>query len=76
MRVFDFECSNGHVHEHFVKGEPEHIECKDCGERAYRKISCPTFKLEGITGDYPTAYDAWEKKRKQKLAQERKLSGT
>jgi hypothetical protein len=34
------------------------------------------FKLEGITGQFPTAYDAWERKRAEKLAVERKQNGT
>jgi hypothetical protein len=29
-------------------------------------------KLEGVTGDYPTAYDAWDRKRTEKLKQEQK----
>jgi predicted nucleic acid-binding Zn ribbon protein len=70
--VLDFECEEGHVNERFVHHETQHVECKDCGARAYRKVSCPNFKLEGFTGDYPTAYDDWERKRKQKLAEERK----
>lgn len=70
--VLDFECGEGHVNERFVHHETQHVECKDCGARAYRKVSCPSFKLEGFSGDYPTAYAAWERKRNEKLKQDQK----
>lgn len=52
--------------------EPE--TCPNCGGKASFIISAPMFKLEGISGDYPTAYDKWAKKRRQKLAQEQKAN--
>jgi len=32
-----------------------------CGGSARYKISAPLFKLEGVTGDFPTAADKWAK---------------
>jgi hypothetical protein len=34
------------------------------------------MKLEGWTGSFPTAYDAWERKRSEKLAQEKKSNAS
>jgi hypothetical protein len=52
------------------------MNCVHCSKEATRIISTPNFKLEGITGQFPTAYDAWERKRAEKLAIERKQNGT
>jgi hypothetical protein len=35
-------------------------------------IAAPRCQLEGITGAFPGAAMAWERKREQKMAQERK----
>jgi hypothetical protein len=32
------------------------------------------MKLEGFSGAFPTAYDAWSKKRAEKLKQEQKAN--
>ena len=71
-RYFDFICTNSHKTEAFVDAEQYTILCKECGAEAKRIVSAPTMKLEGITGSFPTAYDAWERKRAEKLVQERK----
>lgn len=44
--------------------------CPDCNGAAKFTISAPRASLEGITGDFPGAYDHWEKIRKQKQQQE------
>lgn len=71
-RFFDFLCENFHKTEALVDSEEYTILCKECGSEAKRTVSAPMMKLEGITGSFPSAYDAWERKRAEKLVQERK----
>jgi hypothetical protein len=75
-RIFEFSCKNNHTIEKLIDDSVRVIKCIDCSEDAKRIISRPMFKLEGITGQFPTAYDAWERKRAEKLAVERKQNGT
>lgn len=58
-RMFEFECDNGHRNEAYVDDSVKHIECPDCEELAFRAISAPRIKLEGISGSFPSAYDKW-----------------
>ena len=71
-RFFEFYCDNAHRTEAFVDDEIRNMPCKECGQDAHRIVSAPTMKLEGWTGSFPTAYDAWERKRAEKLKVERK----
>ena len=71
-RIFEFLCENGHRTEAFVDTECHATPCKECGAEAIRVVSAPPMKLEGFTGSFPTAYDAWERKRAEKLAIEKK----
>jgi hypothetical protein len=73
-RMFEFTCEDNHLSEAFVDDEVRVIACRACAKPATRIISLVNMKLEGITGAFPSAYDAWERKRSQKLAQERKSS--
>lgn len=73
-RIFEFLCSDNHLSEAYIDDSERTIQCKECGKEAIRIVSKPTMKLEGISGDYPTAYDAWERKRSEKLKEERKKS--
>jgi hypothetical protein len=71
LRVFDFLCEEGHLHEHFVSYEVTEVACKDCSKTALRQISTPTIYLEPFTGLHPSAADRWARNRaeKQKLEQ-------
>lgn len=71
-RIFEFVCEDGHISEALVDSEIRDIPCKVCGKEATRIISMPQVKLDGCSGDFPSAYDSWSKKRSEKLAQERK----
>ena len=71
-RIFEFVCINGHRTDAFVDTEVHVTPCRECGAESKRVMSAPTMKLEGWTGSFPTAYDSWERKRSEKLAQERK----
>lgn len=73
-RMFEFECKDNHISEAFVDESVREIACRACAAPATRIISMVNMKLEGISGAFPTAYDAWERKRSEKLAQERKTS--
>jgi hypothetical protein len=73
-RIYTFKCSKEscqHIYDDLVEYELTH-NCPRCGSSSNKVVNAPMFKLEGITGAYPTAYDAWERKRKQKLAEEQK----
>jgi uncharacterized protein (UPF0212 family) len=72
-RIFEFRCVKDHVSEKFVDSEIQSIECPHCRNEASRIISSPRIKLEGITGAFPTAADAWARKHEQaaRVAQKR-----
>ena len=74
MPLYEYQCKPCNtVFEQFNSiPNREVANCPKCGSIAVQKIGAPMVKLEGISGDFPTAYDQWEKKRKQKMAQERK----
>lgn len=71
LRVFDFLCEEGHLHEHFVSYEVTEVPCKDCSKTALRQISTPTINLEPFSGNFVAAADKWARNRaeKQKLEQ-------
>lgn len=71
IRVYDFRCPKGHVIERFVDADIVEHQC-DCGALAKRQLSTPRFALDGTSGDFPTAADAWEKRRDSHMAKERK----
>lgn len=66
-RIFEFRCVKDHVTEKYVDDAVTSVECPHCHNEASRIISSPRFKLEGITGAFPTAYDAWERKRAEAM---------
>lgn len=65
IRVFDFECNVGHLEEVFCDDKTTQIECPICGSVANRLVSKPNFKLDGITGSFPTAADKWANNHEQ-----------
>lgn len=71
LRVFDFQCPQGHVTEHFVDSEIEEVQC-ECECIAHRMISAPQISLDGTSGHFPTASDAWEKRRASHMKKEQK----
>jgi len=71
-KIFEFVCTEEHKFEALVDDSVRAYKCPHCGSDATRIISAPQMKLEGCTGAFPTAYDAWERKRAEKLAVERK----
>lgn len=76
IRMFDFRCGNDHTHEAFVNDTVRERECPVCGQIAQRQISTPRVHLEGTTGAFPGAAMQWERKRAEKIAQERKQAAS
>ena len=77
MPTYEYMCSKcGTVTEDIrkVANRLETMVCPACSGKAEFIISTPTIGLEGVSGDFPTASDRWERVRKQRLAAERKLS--
>lgn len=68
IRVFDFRCADGHVHEHFVQGDTERLACTTCGGDAIRLMPATRSRLEGFSGAFPTAADKWVNDRASKQA--------
>ena len=64
-RIFEFKCVKGHVSEKFVDDVVTVVECPHCRNDASRIISSPRIRLEGITGAFPTAADAWARKHEE-----------
>ena len=64
-RLFDWICLNGHTFEAFAYPAEYQIPCGVCQGKADRQVSAPNIKLEGITGAFPTAYDAWTRQHEQ-----------
>ena len=64
-RMFEFRCAAGHTTESYVDEKVNTIKCPVCQLIALRVISAPRIALEGITGDFPTAADAWARKHEE-----------
>lgn len=64
-RMFEFVCVKGHVSEKLVDDEVKVVECPHCHNDASRIISSPRIRLEGLSGAFPSAYDAWARKHEE-----------
>ena len=71
-RMYEFKCCDSHITEKYVDESTQTLTCSVCEKEATRIISKPMMKLEGCSGDYPTAADAWVRKRAEKLKVEQK----
>lgn len=73
-RFFEFRCETGHISEKLVYPETQEILCTTCDEPSQRIISTPRIALEGVTGAFPTAADAWARKHEEatRIARKRK----
>lgn len=71
-RIFDFQCAKGHVTEKYVDDSVTVVQCPHCGNDASRLISAPRISLDGCSGDFPTAADAWVNRRNSHIKWERK----
>jgi hypothetical protein len=64
-RIFEFKCVKDHLTEKLVDDEVRSIECPHCRNEASRIISSPRISLEGITGAFPSAHEAWARKHEE-----------
>lgn len=71
-RMYEFRCENGHVIERFEDEMVRWVNCGLCHKLAERIVSAPRIGLDPISGDFPGATMAWERRREEKMAQERK----
>ena len=71
-RYFDFQCAKGHVTEKYVDDSVKVVQCPHCGNDSSRLISAPRISLDGCSGDFPTASDAWVNRRNSHIKWERK----
>lgn len=73
-RFYNFYCKScDETQEIYTEYTQQHI-CPSCGGVTVKQITAPSIKLEGVTGSFPGAYHSWERKRAEKLAQERKFA--
>lgn len=78
MKVFDFECSNGHITEKFCRNGGLIGTCDTCGEtlrQDMKIISAPRFMLEGVSGDFPGAAMKWDQRHEKAHADHVKQNG-
>lgn len=73
-RIFEFICTEDHKFEALVDDSVRTTQCPHCSSNAIRIVSAPNMKLDGCSGAFPTAYDAWDRKRAEKLKQEQKAN--
>lgn len=73
MRVMrDFLCEEGHTTERFVDSSTEETTCSECGKPAFKQVNATRSYLEPFSGAFPGAYYDWNRKRLDKLKQEKK----
>jgi|TARA_E500000178_G_C16567653_1_gene550190 predicted nucleic acid-binding Zn ribbon protein len=72
-RIFEFQCNNDHVFEQYIDDSLKTTTCPACDTEAKRIISKPRIDLEGCSGDFPTAADAWVRRRESHMKYERKM---
>lgn len=70
--LYDFKCSNDHIHERIASRNTVAVPCPQCSEVAHRIISTVNFSLDPISGDFPKATKNWAKHREYTIKQERK----
>ena len=71
-RIYEFVCPSDHLTDAYIDSELRVTNCKVCGQPANRIVSTPMVKLEGVTGSFPGAAMQWERKRNEKIAQEKR----
>jgi hypothetical protein len=72
-RIYEFVCDCGQRTESLTDYETDSVQCL-CGGLAHRVISAPSISLEGWSGNFPSAWGKFDKKHRDKLAQERKAN--
>ena len=62
--IFEFQCRKCKDTFEKLTEYIKETECPSCGSMADKIISAPRISLEGISGAFPDAAAAWEKKHK------------
>lgn len=77
MPLYDFKCRTcGHKQEEFraIEEREEPSNCNKCGEETTPVVSPTRTMLDGTDPSFPGEWMKWERKHRQKLAQEIKQS--
>lgn len=72
--LFDFVCSDGHTTEALVNSDDHTAACTVCDKPAQRQVCAPRAKLDGTSGHFPSAADAWVKRRERHIKHENKVA--
>jgi len=73
MPMYEFACECGQRIERLTVYETVSVQCA-CGGDATRVLSAPAFKLEGWSGDFPTAHGRFAQIHAEKLSAERRTN--
>lgn len=73
MPLYDLKCPgcNSNV-EVLLPKYSYYSVCDKCGSTGRVKVPFPNVQLDGTDPDFPSAWEAWPKKREQKMKQEAK----
>ena len=71
LRIYEYTCEDHGCFESMSAEDYRHEPrpCPRCGKTSPYKVSSPTPKLEGISGDFPSAADKWAKDREVRSKQ-------
>jgi len=59
MPIYEYLCENGHHFETWNSvGERKTATCT-CGATAHKVLTAPTFHLDPVSGDFPSATRKW-----------------
>lgn len=62
LKVYDYKCENGHVHEMFMRpADTQAVYCPTCEQPMTRQLSAPRCALDGVSGHFPGAAMKWER---------------
>lgn len=65
--LFEFKCTScNNIHEELTEYKKESV-CPLCNAKADKIISLSRVSLEGYSGSFPSAADAWAKKHKSSV---------
>ena len=74
LRMYDFVCVCGQRMERLTGYETVEVPCGDCGGVALKAISAPKFKLEGWSGNFPSAANQFDRIHREKLKAEQRAN--
>jgi len=65
--MYEFVCDCSKRTEALTDYETDSVQCQ-CGGLAHRVISAPSINLEGWSGHFPSAYERFEQRHRNKIA--------